>query len=491
MQSLSNRLFQTIPEGFFRLLACRLTPVYVDCANQLEIAAGEVARLELTEARSLVLEAVSSHPKFTWPDEDAMTDIRIRAGKVFNDLLEAHWLEDRPESLHERWVVISPALRPLLNMLRELAADSVGGLKTFADTLEGVCQTLETENILSVQRSPDHLRATVNDLNNRLDHAIAQLHSVERIVHGFEQRQMQTRTGAETLQLFYGDFYEGNHMVCHDVLHRRGLLSRINEARSVVRDALENPFVKERLAEGLRNSDASKNENDWRLAEEQLERLLKALTGLRLRANAVDARIASFHQLSRQRFFYQSQMRGRRPEMARLLCEAVNEHFSGKRFSDLDGATFAELTAPWRGLIATGVDIFYGTASLRAPRRGRQPVSLDLSDAKIAPPDEAEMERIKAQMRVALTPARAARLIRQMLPEKGSNVSTKEIHIDSEDALLDLMSAASFNHAISAEGTLQWETALSHNIDDLERIDVPRDELADWKVERFTLTRTT
>ena len=52
------------------------------------------------------------------------------------------------------------------------------------------------------------------DLNTRLGHAIAQLHSVEKIIHTFEQRQMRTRSGAETLQLFYAEFYEGSHMVC-------------------------------------------------------------------------------------------------------------------------------------------------------------------------------------------------------------------------------------------------------------------------------------
>ncbi|HZZ18135.1 MAG TPA: hypothetical protein VFE25_02140, partial [Opitutaceae bacterium] len=237
MKSLSTRLSQAIPEGFFSLLASRLTPVYVDSANQLEIAAGEAARLELSEARELVMEVVSSHPEFAWPEDYAATDIRVRAGKVFNNLLEAHWLEDRSESLHERWVIISPALRPLLNMLRELAADSIGELKSFADTLEGVCRTLETQGVLDAQQPADALRATVNDLNKRLAHAIAQLHSVEKIVHAFEQRQMHTRTGAETLQLFYGDFYEGNHMVCHEVLHRRGLLSRVQQARETVRAA--------------------------------------------------------------------------------------------------------------------------------------------------------------------------------------------------------------------------------------------------------------
>jgi hypothetical protein len=191
-----------IPEGVIRLLVSPLAPVYVDCASRLEIAAAEAARLELSEAKALVRDVVSSHSEVIWQGEDAATDVRIRSGNVFNHLLEAHWLEDRPESLHERWVLISPALRPLLVMLRELATDSIGEINTFADTLASICRTLESNDVLSAQQSAEELRATIRDLNNRLTHAITQLHSVEKIVHGFEQKQMSTHTGAETLQLF-------------------------------------------------------------------------------------------------------------------------------------------------------------------------------------------------------------------------------------------------------------------------------------------------
>ena len=341
------------------------------------------------------------------------------------------------------------------------------------------------------QQSADGLRATVNDLNNRLAYAIAQLHSVEKVVYGFEQRQMQTRTGAETLKLLYGgDFYEGHHMVCHEVLHRRGLLSRLHRARDTVREAAESPFALERLAEGLCSASDAAPDDASRLAEAELARLLKAIAGIRQRADAVDARIASFHQLSRQRLFYQTEMRGRRPEMARRLCEANNGRFAGQRFADLDGPRLAELILPWRGLLATEVEMFYGTASLSIPRRARQPVSLDLADAKMSPPNEVELARLRELMRVALTPARAARLVRRLLPEAGNCISTNAVAIRSEEMLLDLVAAASFDRALSAEGMLRWQTTLSHEHDDLERTDVPWDQLHGWKVERFTLTRT-
>jgi hypothetical protein len=464
-------------------------PVYVDCADRLERAAGESARLELSEARDLVQTVVAEHPDFDWPEEEAHADIRVRAGKVFNFLLETSWLEDRPESLYERWVGISPALRPLLYMLRELASDSIGELQTFADTLDGVCRTLETDGVLdAAKQSGDALRSTVNDVNTRLAHAISQLHSVEKIVHGFEQRQMQSRTGAETLQLFYSEFYEGQHIVCHEVLHRRGLLNRLYRACEVVREAERNPFAQERLAEGLRAVGVSE-EQAWTTAGEELAKVIRALGGIRQRADAVDARIASFHQLSRQRFFYQSEMRGRRPEMARQLCEAINERFAGRRFSDLDGAPLAALTGPWRGLLAPEVELFHGLASLRSARRVRQPVSLSLTDASLPPPDERERARLLEVMRVAVTPMRAARLVQKILPQKGSSVSTSEIAVEDEKTFLDLIAAASFNHDFVDGAIVRWRVVLSHEMADFDRAAVPRDRVGGWKVERFNLSR--
>lgn len=482
--SLSRQLARTVPEGFFSPLSSPLATVYIDCADRLELEAGEAARVDLHEARQIVQDVVSSHPDFKWPDDFASADVRVRAGKVLNHLIELRWLEDLTESLHERWVVLSPALRPVLQMLRELAADSVSELHSFADTLAGICSTLEAPGVLTAEQSADVLRSTMSDVNRRLRHAIAQLHSVEKIVHGFEQRQMRTQTGAQTLQLFYEEFHSGQHMVCHEVLHRRGLLNRIHAVRDSVRTAAADPAVKERLATAIGSNDG------WEQATDEFARLIKGLTGIRQRADAVDARIASFYQLSRQRFIYQSQMRGRRPEMARALCEAINKRFAGERFNNLDERAFQDVTSPWKGLLAVEVEILHGTAALKMPRRARMPVSLALSDASLGDPDEAEIERLREQMRVAVTPARAARLITRELPQPGITISTQELVIQSDESLLDLIAAASFSQASLPGGVVRWQTTLSHSPDDWDRKEVPVDQVEGWTVERFNLTRT-
>lgn len=486
MQPLSQRLERNLPEGFFRVFAWSSAAVYVDCVERLVESSGESGRLPLAEARALILETVQHHPSVQWTENEGglLVDARIRASRVFNNLLNVSWIEEKPESLHDRWIIMSPALRPLLRLLQELASEEIGELKSFADTLESACRTLEIEGVLDpAKQTAEVLRSTVSELNKRLDQAIAQLFAVEKVIHIFEQRQLQSVTGAETLQIIYSDFNQGQHMVCYDVLHRRGLLPRLHRARNAVRDAAENPFLQQRLTESIAKEFEISEDEAWNRAGEWMAKLERALGGIRQRAEAVDSRIASFHQLSKQRYFYQSQMRGRRPELAKAICDAVNERWAEGKFSDLDDK-------PMFKLRAAEVELFHGTSSLAPPRRGRVRPSLSLGSPQITPPDETEMERLRERQRVAVTPQRAARLITTLLPSKGAAISTRQIKVTTEEMFLDLIAAASFNQFITPEGRMRWQVRLARRLDTMQPQHIARDPVKDWNVESFQLERT-
>lgn len=132
---LSERLADSFARGFFRPLARPSAPLYVDCADRLERAGDEGGQLAHEDAVVVVRETLALHPRAQLDaDEGGDTqDLRLRAGKFFNKLIEARWLEPRTVSLDERWVLISPALSPLLRMLRDLAEDELAELKGFAD----------------------------------------------------------------------------------------------------------------------------------------------------------------------------------------------------------------------------------------------------------------------------------------------------------------------------------------------------------------------
>lgn len=485
---LSQRLFDSVTADFFRPLVRPSAPVYMDGADRLIQEAGEAGRLPQADALAILREVLSQNPQVALQEDEGggLQDIRARAGKLFNQMIQVRWIEDQAVSLNERWVVISPSLRPLMRMLYDLAETEVAELKSFADSLRGVCSSLEQRDSLNPHAvSPADMRSAVYDLLQRMENAILQLHAVEKLVHGFERRQRETESGAETLRVFYHDFHEGQHMVCYDVLRSGGLLPRLQRVRIRVRDASENMLIIQHLADGIREARPNLDENDaWELATSQLQRLERQLSGLRSRAEAIDARVASFNRLSVQRYRYQSELRGRRPDMIKNYCDAINAMHRGAKFNDLRVEPDFTLATP-------EVDFFYGIASLARPRRARLPVALELGESLSAEDEAADLERLRQRQKFALTPHRAARLVARLLKDHGPGVSTDAFTLTTPEELLDLMAAAAYHHGVdAASGEEQrWQITSSSHEHSLNPENIPLDAQAGWRVERFAFAR--
>ncbi|MCB1226210.1 MAG: hypothetical protein KDK99_10400 [Verrucomicrobiales bacterium] len=487
--SLSQRLSEHVSADFFRPLSRPSAPVYVDCADRLIDEAGETGRLSHKEALEIIREVLARHPAVLLGDDEgaSLRDIRMRAGQFFNRLVGAHWLEDQTLGLHQRWAVVSPGLRPLMRMLRDLAEDEVAELRTFADTLRGLCQTLEDPSVLDpTVRTADEVRSVVTDVTRRLEHAIEQLHAVEKLVSGFEQRQRRTESAAETLRLFYEDFSQGQHMVCYDALRRGGLLNRIEFARARISTRHDDPLMRERLAEGLREHYGYTDAEAYDRALRSLVQLERDLAGLKRRAEAIDLRMAAFNRLSQQRYRYQTELRGRRPELVKAYCEALNEDLGGRRFAELRG------DEPDFTPRCPEVRFFFGTASLYRPRRVKTAVDLSFTTGGEARQSEEDvLAAWKERQRLALTPARAARLVARLLEKKGESASTADIALETADDLLDLLAAVAYEHAPDLAGKrVRWSVDGVRRRHGLEPERVEMDAVtAEHRVERFTLKR--
>ena len=110
---------------------------------------------------------VAAHPHARLDEDEGalLRDARQRAGVVLNKLLAAGWIEEQTLGLQDRRIVVAPGLRLLMGMLRALAQDEVAELRTFADTLRGVCDTVEErEGARSDRRPGDEIRAAVTIL---------------------------------------------------------------------------------------------------------------------------------------------------------------------------------------------------------------------------------------------------------------------------------------------------------------------------------------
>jgi hypothetical protein len=488
LTSLSQRLQRSVSADFFRPLARPSAPVYVDCADRLIDEAGEAGRLAHKETLEIIREVLAAHPSSLLDEDEgsALRDVRQRAGQFFNRLIAAGWIEDQTLGLHDRWAVISPGLRPLLRMLRDLAEDEVAELRTFADTLRGLCQTLEERNVLEpVLNDADQLRSTVTDLTQRLERAIEQLHGVEKLVSGFELRQRQSASAADTLHLLYNEFSQGQHMVCYDALRRGGLLTRIEQARARVAERQEEPLLREKLAQGLREHYGYEDREAYDRAVRSLVRLEKDLSGLKRRADAIDLRMAAFNRLSQQRYRYQTELRGRKPELVKAYCQAVNQAHAGARFSDLVG------TPPDFPALCLDVKFYYGTDSLYKPRRTKAPVDLSFAPGQADKQNEEDvLAAWKERQRLALTPQRAARLVGKLIADKGGSIGTDEITLETADDLLDLLAAVAYEHSPGLAGKrIRWSVEGPRRTHGLQPEKVPMDTQAGHRIERFAITR--
>lgn len=488
--SLSQRLkLSFFGTEFFRPLSLPSAPLYVDCAERLVEEAAEAGRLRHAEVLAIIREVVANHPGIQLEEDEGMLlrDIRHRAGAFFGRLLASGWLEEQTLGLQDRWAVISPGLRPLLRLLQQLAEEDAAELQTFADTLRSVVLTLAQPGILDPDvRSADEMRSTVTDLNQRLDHAIDQLHAVEKLVSGFEQRQRQSASPAETLQLFYDEFGQGQHMVCYDVLRRGGLLPSLQKARSLVATQRDDPFMRDRLAAGIQAHYHLDENAAYQRAGAELGKLERSLGGLRQRAEAIDARMASFNRMSQQRYKYQTELRGRRPEIVKEYCERVNRQFSGKKFNDLN----AEATdfAPR----APAVKFYFGTDSLWRRRKAKAPADLSFGGSRSADVDEAAaLEAWKERNRLALTPQRAARLLTRLVPARQGKIFSNAFALETSDELLDLLALVAYEQAPSESGSLtKWSVQTPRTLNGLRPDSLAASGHAGWQVEQFEIERT-
>lgn len=485
---LSHRLLGTVSRDFFRPLSRPSAALYIDCADQIAQAAGDAGRIQQSEAIAVVRDMLASHPEILLAEDEgaSLRDARQRAGQIFNRLCDAGWLEDQQLGLHERWALVSPGLRPLLRLLRELAEEEIAELTTFADTVRGVCETLEREEVLDPHfRTSDELRATVTDLNARLESAVIQLHGVEKLISIFDQRQRASESPAETLRLLYAEFGSGQHMVCYDALRRNGLLPRLQVARTKVADLRDQALVKERLAEGLTAHYGWAPEEAYLRGDRAMRDLERRLASIRLVADAIDARMAGFNRLSQQRYTYQTELRGRRPEIVKSYCDAINAAHLGSKLGSMRDATpdFSPLVPEMR--------CFYGVESLARTRRMRAAADLSFSQTEDSVDDQEDtLSALRERQRFALTPLRAARLVARLMDEVSATASTDTYRSSSLDDFLDLLATAAYDSSTMADGrVVRWSVDGPRRENGLEPDSIPQDEQFGWNMERFTITR--
>ena len=489
--SLSARLAPVLAGNFFRPLARPSAAVYIDCAERLVEAADENVSGQLSheDARAIIDEVLRSHPNTALADDEGglLTDISQRGGQLYNRLCAEQWLQERRKSFTERWVLITPGLRMLVSFLGDLAKNRPADLKDFAGTLRSICDDLLQPHALDPnQHEAEILRQKIQELLDRTGRAINQLHTVESIILEHESAQRTSDSARETLHRALVSFHEGEHMTCHDALLESGLLSRVAQARDVVREATYDHLTKFRLAEGLAKHRSLNDSESFIEAESQLTRLERLLASIPGKQRAIDGRISDFSTLSAARYRYQTEMRGRQADQVQSCLIALSKQHAGQSFSNL-------ANLPGLDLRSVEIETYRGSNSLAIAYQKRPPVNLAFTTRDAGNEDDIEnaKEQIRRQNLDVLTPQRAARFIDKHLPEKGASISTNQFRVHTDDAFLDFLAVLCF-----AEGRLpnkrhpiSWRTHSDRRTSGTEPDKIARDTHTSRVLERLTIER--
>lgn len=486
-ESLGSALQQLFDNGFFRPLARPSAAVYVDCAERITQAADEGGQLQFDDARQLVRDTLSAHPEVHLEEDEGgkFTDLNLRASHFFNRLLDVRWIESRRVSLDEHWILVSPRLRMLLSMLRDLAENRLAELKDFAATIRSICSQLPDATVFDPKsQSGEELRLLVKGLLDQSRRADNQMHAVETLVLQHETAQRTSQSAAETLERFLVGFHAGEHMVCYDALQGSGLLGKVNQAQAVAFDAGNDPFVKQRLAEGLSKHLRCSDSDAYVEAERMLGRLSRHLQAIPVKRRLIDGRIADFSRLSSARYRYQMEIRGRRPERVKSYVMAAAAEHADSSFSAL-GAL------PGMALLCPDVAVYFGMDSLSRPRRLRPPTDLSIEDILAEPDADAATDEIRRHNLDVLTPQRAVRMIEQILPEKGNAVSTEDLELVVEDDVLDLLAVLSFDRgpATGSHRQIRWRVTPTRGVFCVDPEAVPKDPIGELNIDRLTIER--
>jgi cell division septum initiation protein DivIVA len=375
----------------------------------------------------------------------------------------------------------------LLRLLRELAEDRPAELKDFAATLRSLCRELLTDGALDPNRlGADEMRQTIKDLLERAGRASDQMHAVESLILQHEAAQRTSGSARETLDRFLIEFHAGQHMVCYDALQEAGLLPRLASARNVAQEALNDPFTKQRLAEGLAAHLKLDAVDAYAEAERWLAKLERLLAAIPKKQRLIDGRMADFSRLSDARYRYQTEMRGRKPEQVKAFMDAAAARHAGQSFAEL-------ADEPGMRFLSPKVEVLWGRDALSRSRSQRPAVNLAVDELKGSTDPESAQNEIRRRNLNVLTPQRAARLVERLLPEKGARISTESLRLHIEDDLLDLLAVLAFNRGPSTGGahrTVRWRVHPVREDFGCYPDRIPRDAEAGHLVERFSLERT-
>lgn len=481
-EHLSTALFrETRGTGFFRVLAGKNSPFYVDVLDGLERESSDRADgIAREEAIALIVETLEAHPGFEFdPDADETeaasqaSDTRDRARLILEYLLKCRWLEEPPRRDWRRKIHFDAHGATLITALRKIAWPDAA---VFTDKVTGVCALLANEIELT-----ERPWETVENCLSTVREGLNELRSMQKSVQRFTRRQMEEETLQGNLSVVFDDYSEQISNSCYASLVRSRLPLRLPEAVRRIGDRLAEDAgaLAAMQTEVLRRHP----EMDAQTARARVSQALDELTDLLERvlpmADEIDRRTADFTRRSLARFRYLQDVTGERRTEIKGFFERVNRMVAGKRLSHLSGA-IDDLP----DLLLPSVKLPAGLDSLQTPPLRRTPMEQEAFDETLNEMDrQAGLRDMERALREAVSVQRANAFVKSLPGGKGTRIGSADIPIDGEKGFTDLI--ALLLHAESTEARFRLEVERVLHEDDT----TPIDPLDGCSVERFSIIK--
>lgn len=480
---LSTALFrETRGAGFFRVLAGKNAPFYVDVLDALEIEASDrpdgIAR---EEAVTIISETLERHPGIEFDDGEGdemeastlPADIRERARILLEYLLKCHWLEEPPRRDWRRKIHFDAHGATLLAALRKVAWPDAA---VFTDKLTAVCAMLADE----VELSERPWQTVENCLSNVRD-GINELRSMQKSVQRFTRRQLEEETLKGNLGVVFDDYSEQMSRSCYASLVRARLPMRLPDAvRRISERLADDPSALADMQNEVlrRYPDLSAESARARVAGE-LEELIGLLERVLPMADEIDRRTADFTRRSLARFRYLQDVTGERRTELKAFFETVNHLLSGRKLQRIN-PSIPELP----DLLLPAVKLPSGLDSLYSPPNRRPPLEQDAFDDEVSDSDRASgLHDMQRTIRESLSVVRANRFVQSLPGGKGERIESHEIDFVDAYSQADLIALLLHSEAPDARYRLDVMRVAEEG--ELP----PMDELGNVRVERFAIIK--
>lgn len=481
---LSSSLYTEVRDpAFFRVLAGRNAPTYVDVLDALDRECTERPDgLERNEAVEIIAEILSKHPEFQPEIEDeaetapdlliATLPLREAARRVLDHLSRCRWLEEPPRKDWRRRLYFDAHGATLIAALRQIAHPEAA---VFTDKITAVCAALANEAEI-IERPLQTLDVCLANTRQGL----GELRTMQKSVQRLTRRQLEEGTLRGNLELVFDDYAEQVAQGAYAELVRARLPVRLPDAVKRIGERFldDGGAMAEMQTELLRREPHLSAETARAKVRQRLDELAHYLDLVLPMADEIDRRTADFTRRSLARFRYLQDVTGERRSEIRSFFERVNHQLHSKRMSSAwEIPALPALRLPETRLPA-GLDSLYNPP-MRRPPAEQTALDDDVTDAE----RDAGLRDMARALRESLSVRRANAFIETLPGGKGSRISSADLPIASEDNLTDLI--ALLLHAESSEAIYVLRSTRSEEPDVVPTVD----PLPGARVEHFDVIK--